>query len=114
MSVETTSLPQSDPLQSVADALDAAVHAARGGAEAAQSAATDAFPVVGGILSSMTYKACYGLAYGVVFPTMLVVKAVPKENAVVHGFVDGARAAIDMVDEMRSGARTPQHPSPAP
>lgn len=112
MSEEAVNPGQGDPLKSVADALDAAVEAARGGVDAAQSAASEAFPALGGLLSTLTYKACYGLSYGVVFPTMLAVKAIPKENAVVHGFVDGARAAIDLVDEMRSGS-APQDP-PAP
>ena len=37
-----------------------------------------------------------------VFPAVLVARAIPKENAAVHGFVDGARAAIDMVKEMQA------------
>src|SRR5689334_12812028 len=102
MSDEATIPAQSDALKSVADALDAAVQAARGGVDATQAAASGALPAVGGFLSTMTYKACYGISYGVVFPTMLVVRAIPKENAAVHGFIDGARAAIDLVDEMRS------------
>jgi hypothetical protein len=37
----------------------------------------------------------------VVFPTVLVARSVPKDNPLVHGLVDGAHAAVDMVDEMR-------------
>jgi hypothetical protein len=37
---------------------------------------------------------------------MLAARAIPKENAVVHGLVDGARAAIDLVDEMRAKSQS--------
>ncbi len=102
MSDEVASSTQADPLKSVADALDAAVQAAKGGIEEARTTASQAMPAVGSFLSSVTYKACYAVSYGVVFPTMLLVRAIPKENAAVHGFVDGARAAQDLVEEMRA------------
>jgi hypothetical protein len=92
----------SDPLKSVADALDAAVQAAKGGADDAYHAAAEALPRVEGMVSNITYKTFYAISYGIVFPTMLAARAIPKENAVVHGLVDGARAAIDLVDEMRA------------
>ena len=47
-----------------------------------------------------------------VFSTVLLARAIPKENAAVHGFIDGASAAIDMVKEMR--ARSPSGELPAP
>jgi len=102
MSDEVASSTQTDPLKSVADALDAAVQAAKGGIDEARTTASQALPAVGGFLSSVTYKACYAVSYGVVFPTMLLVRSIPRENAAVHGFVDGARAALDLVDEMRT------------
>ena len=37
----------------------------------------------------------------IVFPAVLIAKSVPANNAVVHGFVDGARAASDTVDQMK-------------
>jgi hypothetical protein len=30
-----------------------------------------------------------------------VARSIPKNNPIVHGLVDGAHAAIDMVDEMK-------------
>jgi len=33
---------------------------------------------------------------------MLVVNFIPKENAAVHGLVDGARAAMDLIGEIRA------------
>jgi hypothetical protein len=44
---------------------------------------------------------------------MLVVHAIPKENAAVHGFIDGARAAMDFADEMRSKSLASEHADPA-
>jgi hypothetical protein len=110
MSDAAVNSTSSDPLKSVADALDAAVQAAKGGVEVAQASASEALPALGGFLSTLTYKTCYAVSYGVVFPTMLVVRAIPKENAAVHGFIDGARAALDLVDEMRSKSATEEHP----
>jgi hypothetical protein len=104
----------SDPLQSVADAVDAAVQAAKGGVDDARATASGALPALGGLLSTLTYRTCYAVSYGVVFPTMLVVRAIPKENAAVHGFVDGARAAMDLVDEMKSDSKAPRHQGPSP
>ena len=68
-----------------------------------RATASDALPALGGFLSAVTYKTCYLVSYGLVFPTVLVVRAIPKENPVVHGLVDGACAAIDLVDQMQSG-----------
>ncbi|MGZ3396333.1 MAG: hypothetical protein ACXVB2_19585, partial [Isosphaeraceae bacterium] len=49
-------------------------------------------------------------SYGIVFPTALVARAIPKENAAVHGLIDGARAAIDMVNDMRAKSLSAEHP----
>ena len=91
-----------DPLHSVADALDAAANAARGGMEDVRAKVSDSLPAIASSLSEITYKTCYAISYGLVFPTMLVARAIPKENAVVHGLVDRAHAAIDLVNEMRA------------
>jgi hypothetical protein len=102
MSNESVNSVSSDPLKAVADALDAAVQVAKGGVEDVKARASGALPALGGFLSDITYKSCYAVSYGIVFPTLLVVRAIPKENAVVHGFTDGARAAVDLVDGMKN------------
>jgi len=91
-----------DPLKSVADTLDSAVQAAKGGVEDLRLTASGALPAIGSFLSGATFKTCYAVSYGVVFSTVLVARAIPKENAAVHGLIDGARAAIDMVNEMKA------------
>lgn len=91
-----------DPLHSVAAALDTAARAARGGMEDASATVSGALPDLTSSLSGLAYKTCYAISYGIVFPTIFVVRAIPKENAVVHGLIDGARAATDVVNEMRA------------
>jgi hypothetical protein len=94
-----------DPLKMVADAMEAAVQAAKDGAADAKATAAEAVPAAGKMLSNLVYNACYGISYGVVFPSVLVARSIPTNNPVVHGLVDGARAAIDMVNEMRPPAQ---------
>ncbi|MDG3007094.1 hypothetical protein [Paludisphaera mucosa] len=106
MTDETVDAVSSDPLKSVADALDAAVEATKDGVAQATASVGNALPAVGGFLTGLTYKTCYAVSYGVVFPAALVARAVPKENAAVHGFIDGARAAMDLVDEMKHRSQT--------
>lgn len=114
MSTESAAETGSDPLKAVADAMDAAVKAAKEGAEEARATAIDALPAARQFLSRSMYNTCYAISYGVVFPTMLVVRAVPKDNAMVHGLVDGARAATDMVDEMRAKSVASETPAAIP
>jgi hypothetical protein len=101
MASESVTSPGSDPLKAVADAMDAAVKAAKEGAEDARTTAAEALPAAGQMLSRLAYNTCYAISYGVVFPTVLAVRAIPTNNAVVHGFIDGAHAAVDMVHEMK-------------
>ena len=97
MMSESAATTDSDPLKVVADALDTAVKATKEGVEKARETASDAMPAVGQFLSQAAYKTCYGISFGVVFPTMLIVSLIPKNNAAVHGFIDGAHAAMDSV-----------------
>jgi hypothetical protein len=106
MQTESVASTGSDPLRVVADALDTAVKATKEGVEKARETASDAIPAAGEFLSRAAYKTCYAISFGVVFPTMLLVRAIPKNNAAVHGFVDGARAAMDSVSEMKSRSAT--------
>ena len=85
-----------DPLKTMADALDAAVQAAKEGAHDAREAAEGMMPEAG-TMSRLVYNACYGLSYGVVFPSVLLARSIPRDNAFFHGMVDGAHAAKDMV-----------------
>jgi hypothetical protein len=110
MSNETVNAVTNDPLKSVADALDAAVQSAKEGASDLSTTVSGALPALGSFLSGLTYKTCYAVSYGLVFPTVIVVRAIPKENAIVHGFVDGARAAIDLVDEMQAKSASGEKP----
>ena len=102
MQTESATSTGSDPLKAVADALDNAVKATKEGVEKARETATGAMPAAGEFLSQAAYKTCYGISFGVVFPTMLLVRAIPKDNAAIHGLIDGAHAAVDLVKEMKA------------
>ena len=91
-----------DPLKTVADALEAAVQAAKDGASNARDAAAEMLPESGNILSQIAYKTCYAISYGLVFPSVLIAQSVPQNNALVHGLIDGAHAAKDMAAEMKN------------
>jgi hypothetical protein len=107
-----------DPLRTAADAMALAAQAAKDGAADAQARVTEAMPAVGRFFSRLTYTSFYSLAYGVVFPTMLLVKAIPHENALVHGLVDGGNAARDAVTKMGkekiTSAEAHTEPNPEP
>jgi hypothetical protein len=91
-----------DPLRTVADALDTAVKAAKDGATDARVTAGKMLPAAGRFLSRFVYTSSYTLSYGVVFPAILIAKSIPANNAIVHGFVDGAHAASDTVVQMKT------------
>jgi len=107
----------SDPIGGAADAMGSAVLAVKEGATEVKTRVSDSLPVVGNFLSRLIYRSSYVLSFGVVFPVMLVVRAVPKENALVHGLVDGALAARDALDRQAVDQPTedlsdlPEHPS---
>jgi hypothetical protein len=104
---ETTSATNSDPLQSVADAMQAAVDSARDGAIQAQEAAARALPGVARFASRFVYTTCYTISYGVVFPTALLAMSIPTNNAFVQGMIDGSHAARQKVgDILGQGGKT--------
>jgi hypothetical protein len=104
---------EADPLKAVADAMETAVHAARDGAADARAAVDRAIPAVSQFVSRLVYTTSYSISYGVVFPVMLLARAVPKDNALVHGLVDGAQAAKDMVEDWQGGRASSPSVEPA-
>ena len=78
-----------DSMQTVSDAWDVAVQAAKDGAAHASAAVGDAFPAATRFLSRMVYTMSYSLSYGTVFPVAFVAKSIPANNPFVTGMVDG-------------------------
>ena len=103
----SNSVASDDPLKSVADALETAVQAAKDGAGDVKAAVEKTLPAASRFLSRLVYTTCYTISYGVLFPTVLIAKSIPADNAVVNGLVDGARAASDMVDQLKSRQLVP-------
>jgi hypothetical protein len=80
-----------------------AVRAARQGAVDARAAA-ERFSATGGLfLARFVYTTCYVASYGVVFPTVMIARSIPRENAAVRGLIDGAGAAKRRAEALRGG-----------
>ncbi len=106
MNTESVAAAGSDPLTAVADAMDAAVEAAKDGADRARATVAHLVPAAGRLLSRAVYQTSYTISFGVVFPAVMIAHAIPKGNAVVHGLIDGALAARDAVQDMKTGSDT--------
>ena len=106
---ETTAQDPSaaDPLSAVADAMQQAASSVQAGATAARDAAEKALPSIGMFANRFLYTSCYAVSYGVVFPMALVALSVPQNNPLVHGMIDGSRAARNKVDEILGGGSQP-------
>lgn len=61
----------------------------------ARAAVEETWPKITEALGKGAYKSAYGLAFGLSFPVLLVAKAIPQNNCVVWGLIDGAKAASD-------------------
>jgi hypothetical protein len=110
----STATSSDDPLHPAADAMALALQAARDGASDARERVSEVMPAVGGFLSRLTYTTCYAVSFGVVFPVLLAARAVPKNNSLVHGLLDGARAAREALEgrlgEAASSPAGGEHP----
>jgi hypothetical protein len=84
---------------SVAEAPGSVFDSIKQGASELQLSAAEALPATGRFLGRIVYNTSYAVSFGVTFPVMMVVRAMPKDNALVHGLVDGALAARDRVHE---------------
>ena len=60
-----------------------------------------ALPAASRFLSRFVYTTTYTVSYAIVFPTILIAMCIPTNNAVVHGFIDGARAASEKADQFK-------------
>jgi hypothetical protein len=69
---------------------------------------------VGGFVSRLVYTASYTLSFGVVFPVMFVAQAMPMENALMRGLIDGGHAAGQAVAALYETPAHPANPEAAP
>jgi hypothetical protein len=81
------------------------------GASELQLSASEALPATGRFLGRVIYNTSYAVSFGVTFPVMMIVRVVPKDNALVHGLVDGALAARERVDDWRGELEEDHHGS---
>lgn len=68
------------------------------------------------VLSNCIYWPCYFASFAAAFPVMLVASAIPKQNAVMQGFADGAKAAGEDLKKLRGrlGRKSVTTPEAAP
>ena len=83
---------------SVADAMRDAAATATEHAAKVKEAVSVAGPAAVRSLSRLTYSTAYIASYGVTYAAVFVANAIPSDNAVVRGFSDGAKAAIDALE----------------
>jgi hypothetical protein len=103
-----------DPIESTAGTLELVAQAAQRGAEDARVAAARTWTATGLFVSRLVYTTCYMISYGVVFPSVLLARAVPVNNAAVPGLIEGALAARHRIDELHHSALVPSTDSPLP
>ena len=96
--IAKTSEADETAMRSIAGAIsEAATTASEHGTQVKQ-AASEAGPKALETMSQLFYTGSYVLAYGVVYATVFVVQSLPQDNAIMRGFRDGGKAAVDELD----------------
>jgi hypothetical protein len=97
---DSRSTPTHHPSETGSGTLAIVTQAARRGAADASEAASQTWEAAGRFVNGFLYTTCYTVAYGVVFPSVLLARAVPKDNPLVRGLIDGTHAAMRKTDEL--------------
>jgi len=98
-----------DTVDSSVDAPGSAFDSGHVGSSEIRLSGSEALPATGRFLGRVVYNASYAVSFGVTFPVMMIVRVMPRENALVHGFVDGALAARDRVYGWPEGLEEDHH-----
>jgi len=104
---DTVAAANHDPITSASSALDLVARAARDGAADAREAAARSWTATSLFVCRFVYTTCYTISYGVVFPTTMIARSIPRDNAAVQGLIEGAQAAIQKVDQGRDTSPEP-------
>jgi hypothetical protein len=91
-------------LDRVADELDAAASQVPAGGPPRSTFATVASSPYR-FLSKLVYTTGYGVSFGFVFPSVLVARMVPKENALVRGMIAGGTDAAARAQQSAGNVR---------
>jgi len=83
---------------SVADAMRDAAATASEHAAKVKEAFSIAGPAAMKSLSKFSYTSAYVASYGVTYAAVFLANAIPSDNAIVRGFSDGARAALEALE----------------
>jgi hypothetical protein len=104
---DTLTAANQDPVTSVSGTLDLVKRAARDGAADAREAAARTWAATSLFVCRFVYTTCYTISYGVVFPTTMIARSIPRDNAAVRGLIEGAQAAMHQVDQIRGTSPEP-------
>ena len=93
-----------EPVRETGSTIQVMTKAAKDGAADAKEAAVKLWSNTSLFFSRFVYTTSYTISYGVVFPTVLIARSIPKNNILVKGLIEGAEAASAKVDEIRAGS----------
>lgn len=74
---------------------------------ATKSVLQQALPITQQALTTVAYNSGYYVAFGVTFPTLFAVHMIPGGLRLVSGFVDGAVAAKEYLDNLKAAKTAP-------
>jgi hypothetical protein len=97
-------IPIDDQSKTTTSTLGLIAHAAQRGAMHVREAAARTCTVTERFVSRSVYTTCYAISYGVVFPSVLLARSIPVNNAAARGLIDGAHGARQKVDELYNPA----------
>lgn len=100
----TESVMNDEPVHETGSAIEIVTKAAKDGAADAKVAAAKLWTNTSLFFCRFVYTTSYTISYGVVFPSVLIARSIPKNNSFVRGLVEGAEAASTKVDRIRSGS----------
>jgi len=98
---ETHPGTNNDPITTAAAAVDLVTKAVQDGAADASQAAARTWSATSRFTSRFVYTTFYTISYGVVFPSVLLARSIPRDNAAVRGLIEGAHAAAQKVDQLK-------------
>jgi hypothetical protein len=92
-----------DPLHSISEAMRDAIRNASEDAAKAHERIRETRAGVSQSVSRFGYTSSYMISYGIVYGTVFIARALPQDNPVMEGFIDGGRAAIEALNEAKAG-----------
>jgi hypothetical protein len=114
MSDVAADAPERNTFSALGEALESAAQYVSGAGATAGASVKAAAGKSGAAVSVGSYKAAYGLSYGVVFAGVFLKELLPNGSSVRRGFEDGADAAFDAIEARKAPVEPEEALEPAP